>query len=167
MGKWPLPLANGVLPQLGMQVRLGRVAPTTGEGHVDHDCHPAAKQVAEEADFHVDDDSGSCTDMGNSGDDDSNDDENNALVGALVAKTFGNNEFRGMVTIYDPHERLFMVRYDDGDSETMTPEDLEVVLGHGRRLRSRRSRSRTYSKGCIEHICRPILPRIHLCSHSY
>ena len=123
---------------------MGQSHPKLGVEHVVP--QPAAEQVTVEADFLDDVDTGCLTDMVSSGDDDSEHDENAALVGAFVEKKFGEVMYPGMVTNYYPRSRRFMVRYDDGDSEHMTPEQLEVVLGRGRRLRRRRSRSRTQLK---------------------
>ena len=131
-------------PKLGVEHVVPRPAAEQVAAGVEHVVpRPAAEQVAVEADFLDDVDTGCLMNMVSSGEDDSEHDENAALVGAFVEKKFGEILYPGMVTKYDPCGRIFMVRYDDGDSETMTPEELEAVLGRGRRLRRRRSRSRT------------------------
>ena len=52
---------------------------------------------------------------------------NNIRCGTKIIKKFGGVPYEGTVKEYDEENKLFKVRYEDGDSEEMTKEE---VISH-------------------------------------
>jgi small nuclear ribonucleoprotein (snRNP)-like protein len=51
--------------------------------------------------------------------------EQNINKGTNIKKKFGKNIYKGKVTKYDNHSKLYYVEYSDGDSEEMTAKEVQ------------------------------------------
>ena len=55
-------------------------------------------------------------------------------IGTLIRKRFPNHKhYEGGVTSYDPTNRLYRIKYLDGDNEDFTPEEMKKYYHHTQR----------------------------------